>query len=57
MIVQINITDPDGFARNREAVPRVVEAIRRFWQSREYAAVKALRENAAELDVWAVPSV
>ena len=34
-----------------------VEAIRRFWESPEYAAVKALRENAAEIDAWAVPGV
>ena len=91
MIVQLKVTDPDKFARYREAVPRVVEAfggryivrggevetlegahdgrrlvlfefpsmeaIKRFWQSPEYAKVKPLRENAAELDVWAVPGV
>ena len=91
MIVQLNVTDPDRFARYREAVPSVVaafggryivrggavetlegshdgrrlvlfefpsvEAIKRFWQSPEYAKVKPLRENAAELDVWAVPGV
>jgi uncharacterized protein (DUF1330 family) len=34
-----------------------VEAIRRFWDSPEYAKVKPLRENAAEVDVWAVPGV
>ena len=91
MIVQINVTDPEKFARYREAVPRVieasggrylvrggtvevlegsydgrrlvlfefpsVEAIKRFWHSREYAQVKALRENAADIDVWAVAGV
>lgn len=91
LIVQINVTDPEKFARYREAVPRVVEAsggryivrggavevlegthdgrrlvlfefpsmeaIRRFWHSREYAEVKVLRENAADIDVWAVPGV
>jgi uncharacterized protein (DUF1330 family) len=91
MIVQINVTDPEKFARYREAVPGVVEAsggryiarggavevlegshdgrrlvlfefpsmeaIRRFWHSREYATVKALRENAADIDVWAVPGL
>ena len=91
MIVQINVTDPEKFARYREAVPRVIEAsggrylvrggavellegsydgrrvvlfefpsmeaIRSFWHSREYAAVKALRDNAADIDVWAVPGV
>ena len=91
MVVQINITDPDKFAKYREAVPAVVEsfggryiargaqveilegshdgrrlvlfefpsmdAIRRFWNSPEYAKVKPLRENAAEIDVWAVPGV
>ncbi len=34
-----------------------VEAIKRFWHSPEYAAVKSLRENAAEIDAWAVPGV
>jgi len=91
LVVQINVTDPEKFARYREAVPRVVEAsggryivrggaievlegshdgrrfvlfefpsmeaIRRFWRSREYADVKVLRENAADIDVWAVPGV
>jgi uncharacterized protein (DUF1330 family) len=91
MFVQIKITDPDKFARYREAVPSVVaafggryiarggdvavlegshdgrrlvlfefpsvEAIQRFWDSAEYAKVKPLRENAAALDVWAVPGV
>ncbi len=32
-----------------------MEAIRRFWNSPEYAKVKLLRENAAEIDVWPVP--
>lgn len=31
------------------------EAIRRFWASPDYAAVKTLREGAAELDVWVLP--
>ena len=34
-----------------------VEAIKRFWNSPEYAAVKPLRENAAEVDAWVVPGV
>ena len=91
MIVQLRVTDPDRFARYREAVPGVVEAfggryivrgapvevlegshdgrrfvlfefpsveaVKRFWHSPEYAQVKPLRVNAAELDVWAVPGV
>ena len=91
MIVQINVTDPEKFARYREVVPGVVaafdgrylvrggtvevlegsydgrrvvvfefpsvEAIKRFWHSPEYAKVQALRENAADIDVWAVPGV
>ena len=91
MVVQLKVTDPDRFARYREAVPGVVrqfggryivrggavetlegshdgrrlvlfefpsvEAIKRFWHSPEYAKVKPLRENAAELDAWAVPGV
>lgn len=91
MVVQINITDPDQFARYRAAVPSVVEAfggrylvrgapvevmegshdgrrlvlfefpsleaIQKFWHSPEYAAVKPLRDNAAEVDAWAVPGV
>ncbi len=91
LVVQINVTDPEKFARYREAVPRVVaasggryivrggevevlegahdgrrlvlfefpsmEAIRSFWGSQEYGEVKKLRENAAEIDVWAVPGV
>jgi uncharacterized protein (DUF1330 family) len=91
MVVQINVIDPDKFARYREVVPRVVEsfggcylvrgatvevlegshdgrrfvlfefpsveAIKQFWYSPAYAEVKALRENAADIDVWAVPGV
>ena len=34
-----------------------IEAIKRFWQSPEYAKVKPLRDNAAEVDVWAIPGV
>jgi uncharacterized protein (DUF1330 family) len=34
-----------------------MDAIRRFWNSPEYAKVKPLRQNAAEIDVWAVPGV
>lgn len=33
-----------------------MEAIRSFWSSREYAAVKPLRFGAAKIDVWAVPA-
>jgi uncharacterized protein (DUF1330 family) len=33
------------------------EAINRFWHSPEYAKVKPLRENAAEVDAWVVPGV
>ncbi len=91
LVVQINVTNPEKFARYCEVVPRVVEAfggryivrggavevlegshdgrrlvlfefptmeaIRAFWHSGEYAEVKALRENAADIDVWAVPGV
>ena len=34
-----------------------VEAIHAFWQSPDYEPVKALRDGAAKLDVWAVPGV
>jgi uncharacterized protein (DUF1330 family) len=34
-----------------------MEAIRTFWRSPEYARVKPLRDNAADIDVWAVPGV
>ena len=34
-----------------------VEAVKRFWHSPEYAKVKPLRENAAELDAWVVAGV
>jgi uncharacterized protein (DUF1330 family) len=34
-----------------------VDAIKRFWMSPEYAKVKPLRENAAEVDAWVVPGV
>ena len=32
-----------------------MDAIRQFWSSKEYAAVKPLRYGAAKIDVWAVP--
>ena len=91
MVVQLKVTDPDRFARYREAVPGVVEAfggryivrgaqvevlegqhdgrrfvlfefpsveaVKRFWHSPEYAEVKPLRENAAEVDAWVVAGV
>ena len=34
-----------------------VQAIREFWQSPAYAAVKPLREGAAKIDVWVVPGI
>ena len=34
-----------------------MEALHTFWNSPEYAALKKLREGAAELDAWAVPGV
>ena len=34
-----------------------MDAIRRFWNSPEYAKVKPLRDNAAEVDAWAMPGV
>ena len=33
-----------------------MDAIRGFWHSPEYGKVKKLREGAAKIDVWAVPS-
>jgi len=91
MVVQLNVTDAEKFARYREAVPSVVEAfggryivrgatievlegshdgrrfvlfefpsaeaIKRFWHSQEYAKVKPLRDNAAEVDAWVVAGV
>jgi uncharacterized protein (DUF1330 family) len=32
-----------------------MDAIRAFWDSPEYADLKALRAGAAQVDVWAVP--
>jgi uncharacterized protein (DUF1330 family) len=33
-----------------------MEAIRSFWNSPEYAELKALRAGAARIDAWAVPA-
>ena len=33
-----------------------LEKIKEFWDSPAYAKVKKLREGAAKIDVWAVPS-
>ena len=30
------------------------EALQAFWRSPEYAGIRALREGAAQVDVWAV---
>ena len=32
-----------------------VEAIHAFWQSPDYVAVKEIRRNAADLNIWIVP--
>ena len=34
-----------------------MDAIRAFWNSSEYAPVKALRQGVATLNVWAVPGI
>jgi uncharacterized protein (DUF1330 family) len=33
-----------------------MDAIKAFWRSPSYAEVKPLREGAAKIDVWAVPT-
>jgi uncharacterized protein (DUF1330 family) len=33
-----------------------MDSIHKFWRSPEYGKVKKLREGAATIDVWAVPS-
>jgi len=33
-----------------------MEALHRFWHSPQYAALKALRADAAQVDAWAVPA-
>ena len=33
-----------------------MDAIRGFWNSREYGEVKKIREGAASIDAWAVPA-
>ena len=32
------------------------EALQAFWRSPDYAGIRALREGAAQVDVWAVPA-
>lgn len=34
-----------------------MEAIHEWWNSSEYVPIKALRAEAALLDIWAVPGV
>lgn len=34
-----------------------MDAIRLFWQSPEYAAIKKLRLSSADLHVWSLPGV
>lgn len=33
-----------------------LHALEAFWRSPQYAAIKPLREGAAQIDVWAVPA-
>ena len=33
-----------------------MDAIRSFWNSSEYSAVRKLRQGAATIDAWAVPA-
>ncbi len=34
-----------------------LDALHAFWNSPEYGPVKALRQGAAEMEVWAIPGV
>ena len=34
-----------------------MDAINAFWNSPEYVPVKAIRQGAATLDIWAVPGI
>jgi uncharacterized protein (DUF1330 family) len=33
-----------------------MDALQAFWRSPQYAAIKPLREGAAQIDAWAVPA-
>jgi len=33
-----------------------MDAIRAFWESSDYRSIRKLREGAARIDVWAVPT-
>lgn len=34
-----------------------MDQLRAFWHSKEYAQIKPLRENGAEVQAWAVPTM
>ena len=70
LIIQATVLDREPYRRYQQKVQPLIEssggrlrasgkhleAIRSFWQFPEYASIRALREDAARVDVWAVPA-
>jgi uncharacterized protein (DUF1330 family) len=58
LIIQATVLDREPYRRYQQKVQPLIEsqAIRSFWESPEYASIRALRDGAARVDVWAVPA-
>jgi uncharacterized protein (DUF1330 family) len=54
--VEVLEGQPDGRSMVVMEFPSM-EAIHAFWKSPEYVPVKALRQGAATLNIWAVPGI
>jgi len=54
--VEVLEGQPDGRSMVVIEFPSM-EAVHAFWNSPEYVPVKALRQGAATLNVWAVPGI
>jgi uncharacterized protein (DUF1330 family) len=57
VIVETEVTDPEGYERYKAASPGAVAAARRWYDSERYREARRLREGAARMRMVAVQGV